>query len=825
MIERGGGTGTVTHWSREVESSSRAMKKSASGIHRVFQSSRYTGSFTGFQSRKGSMMLSDSRNMGRSAIQKKAIRVLDEDGNDVTPRPLHQPEPKDPHAKPTRFIFDDVFSKWDASKSSSFSNVPSSGSFMWSSRPPSMSTRPSLTTHSEEGAFKLDNIPLPGCCFFKMSIERYRKYSILLYFFVSLPEAKRQAVTVSQHVPEEIALDEIVNIYLTETDTITLLDLPSTCVSEDADDAQAIKESNILYVELCKNKMGNDKYVARAVQTFVGASKHKKIQSEKVFMQDEGTMATIWEIFDSFQSEAPKMEKAAAAADSTMGVRKGRDARAGESYSSASTIGTASTRSSLFSITQGNALSEELDPQVILQSETFQRNLFVMERCIAANIFQPKLAAYRQLPEIQDPYLVTQHNSEENTKEQEEDEDKEEKEVEEQEEEVIEEEGEEEEEQKGPALEHLWTFCCELTKGRNITSMAWNKQNPDLLAVGYGDFKYWQAGLICCWSIKNLMWPERLYHCHSSVTALDFSTGNPEKLAVGMHDGTVAVFSVRSKDQYTYLASSRDCAKKHVHPVWYITWARQEMRLSEEDTMESMVSVSEDGHIIKWLLCSSGLDGIDMLELRRIQDGFKKTDASKTKKEDILVSTATPGLCVAFQPTDPSIYLAGTSEGVIHKCSVSNHHHYLTLYQKHLCHVNYIEWSPFSPNLFLSCSSDWTIQLWKDGCPTPVKSFSFLQTPVLSVRWSPLWPSVFASINEEQLEIWDLNESLLDPVIVQAAEPGVHITVVLFARWTDCIVVGDTSGQVTFYKINNLSVGPGRKVPNLEDLIHFGDST
>nr|XP_057932555.1 dynein axonemal intermediate chain 4 [Doryrhamphus excisus] len=789
--------------SSTLTASSRAMKKSTSGMHRVFQSSRYTGSFTGFQSRKASLMMTDSRNMGRSAIQKKAIRVLDEDGHDVTPRPLHQPEPKDPHAKPTRFIFDDVFSKWDASKSSSFSNVPSSGSFMWSSRPPSVSTRTTLTTHSEEGAFKLNNIPLP--------------------------EAKRQAVTVSQHVPEEIASDEMVNIYLAETGTITLLDLPSTCVSEEADNAQAIKESNILYAELCKNKMGNDKYVDRAVQTFVGASKHKKIQSEKIIMHDEGTMATIWEIFDSFQCDVPKMEKAADAANSTIGVRKGQEGRAGESYSSVSTACTASTRSSLFAITQGNALSEDLDPQVILQSETFQRKLFVMERCIAANIFQSKLAAYRQLDDIQNPYFVTQPDCKENPEE-DEDEDREEKQLEEEQEEVViekeeEEKEEKEEEPKGPALEHLWTFCCELTKGRNITSMAWNKHNPDLLAVGYGDFNYWKTGLICCWSIKNLVWPERLYHTHSSVTALDFSTGNPDKLAVGMHDGTVAILSVRSKDQYTYLASSRDCNKKHVHPVWYITWARQEMRLSEEDTVESMVSVSEDGHIIKWLLMSSGLEGIDMLELRRIQDGFKKADTSKTKKEDILVSTATPGLCVAFQPTDPSIYLAGTSEGVIHKCSVSNHHHYLTLYQKHLCHVNHIEWSPYSPDLFLSCSSDWTIHLWKEGYPTPVKSFSSIQTPVLSVKWSPLWPSVFASISEEQLEIWDLNESLLDPIIVQVAEQGVRITAILFARLTDCIVVGDTSGQVTFYKMNNLSVGPGKKVPNLEDFIHFGDST
>ena len=29
-----------------------------------------------------------------------------------------------------------------------------------------------------------------------------------------------------------------------------------------------------------------------------------------------------------------------------------------------------------------------------------------------------------------------------------------------------------------PALERLWTFTCELSKGRSVSSMAWNTKNP-----------------------------------------------------------------------------------------------------------------------------------------------------------------------------------------------------------------------------------------------------------------------------------------------------------------------------------------------------------
>lgn len=71
--------------------------------------------------------------------------------------------------------------------------------------------------------------------------------------------------------------------------------------------------------------------------------------------------------------------------------------------------------------------------------------------------------------------------------------------------------------------------------------------------------------------------------------------------------------------------------------------------------------------------------------------------------------------------------------------------------------VNHIQWSPFNPDVFLSCSSDWSIQLWKQGHYTPVLSFTSVQRAVYSAKWSPNWPTVFAAINGQQLEIWDLN--------------------------------------------------------------------
>ena len=57
----------------------------------------------------------------------------------------------------------------------------------------------------------------------------------------------------------------------------------------------------------------------------------------------------------------------------------------------------------------------------------------------------------------------------------------------------------------GPNLDRLWAYQCPMTKGRNVSCIAWNRVNPDLLAIGYGQFEYskQKGGLVCCWSLKN----------------------------------------------------------------------------------------------------------------------------------------------------------------------------------------------------------------------------------------------------------------------------------------------------------------------------------
>uniref|UniRef100_A0A8C6S179 Dynein axonemal intermediate chain 4 n=1 Tax=Neogobius melanostomus TaxID=47308 RepID=A0A8C6S179_9GOBI len=169
-------------------------------------------------------------------------------------------------------------------------------------------------------------------------------------------------------------------------------------------------------------------------------------------------------------------------------------------------------------------------------------------------------------------------------------------------------------------------------------------------------------------------------------------------------------------------------------------------------------------------------------------------------------------LCFHFHTEALGIYLAGTTQGVIHMCSYSNRDNSLETFQKHSRPVSSVAWSPFSPDLFLSGSSDGTVQLWRRDSPTPVLGFSSSETTVFMVRWSPKWPTVFAALKAEQLEIWDLKTSTLDPTVVLIAPESAELTSVQFCPDTDAVVLGDSHGEVKVHQLQNLSLSHNGQV-------------
>jgi WD40 repeat protein len=352
-----------------------------------------------------------------------------------------------------------------------------------------------------------------------------------------------------------------------------------------------------------------------------------------------------------------------------------------------------------------------------------------------------------------------------------------------------------------------------------VSSISWNRVNPDLVAVGYGQFQYMKqkGGLVCCWSIKNPEFPERLYQTASGVMCVDFSKAHPNLLAAGLHDGTIAIFNVGMATNEPVLDSC-EAPGKHTSPVWHIQWIEKERGSADEHT-EVLVSVSTDGRVTQWAI-RKGFESYDLMKLKRITEK-QTTQNAKTKKNDAMISKFAGGYCFDFSAKDSNIYLVGTEDGHIHRCSCSYNEQYLDSYFGHTGPVYTVKWSPFDHNVFLSSSGDWSVRLWHQDRLQPVLNLFSSTKAVPNFCWSPKCSTVFACVNEGALEVWDLSQNTLDPVLVNIpSSADVKLSAVSFARNTECLLVGDSEGQVIIYQLRGMSPPRENQIEALQQVMN-----
>ncbi|KAL5250861.1 hypothetical protein ACHWQZ_G016563 [Mnemiopsis leidyi] len=642
------------------------------------------------------------------------------------------------------------------------------------------------------------------------------------------------------HVAEilnEEQLEEQVKIVLTETPTIFLLDLRGTAVASDAPDYDEVKAKNETYAELLKNRAGNDSYIPRGMQTLNNPSKQKQVQTQPVGDKDTGVMATSWDMYDTYKAleeaskgdgdgdndeddilgEVMKPNKGAAKAVDARGVQNGAVAL-GESTST----GNESSRLSVSVLTESSVALDDKQPAQgnsaksqeqsaedekrtadhILNSPSLQANLCIMERVVTRNIYQGKQALYRNMKILPDP------DSGDN---------KEEADLS-----VL-----------GPNVERLWTYGGVLTKSHNISCMTWNKKNHDILAVGYGEYGFTnqKSGMACCWSIKNPEYPERVFKTSSGITALDFSLQNPNLLAVGMYNGTIAVYNVRFSSQLAIL-DSNETPSNHLGPVWEIKWIEREYHAGEERS-ENIITSSTDGKVTQWMI-RKGFESVDLMKLKRIgkkttpeqqqaqppQGEGEAAKAGQKLRGEAFISRFAGGLGFDFYPSNNNIYLVATEEGFIHKCSCSYNEQYLQTYTGHTGPVYKVKWSPFVPDCFLTCGADWTIRLWHTDLTKPVLTFVSSTKSVNDVCWSNVCATVFGAVSDNRIEIWDLRTTNLDPVIISSvSDPETRLSTFLFSEGSSTLLVGDSSGHVTVYQLRNIAEPSTTHIQTLRDIV------
>lgn len=362
----------------------------------------------------------------------------------------------------------------------------------------------------------------------------------------------------------------------------------------------------------------------------------------------------------------------------------------------------------------------------------------------------------------------------------------------------------------------LWRFSSEKAKRKQVTALKWNPRYADLFAVGFGSYDFMRqgTGVICCYSLKNTRYPEYVFNTDAGVCCLDWHPLHPGLLCVGLYDGQVLVYDVRTKNKKPIYASTVR-TNKHTDPVWEVRW-----NTDESSGVLNFFSISSDGRVSTWFLMKNKLESEELMELKLVSG-----TASNSEDDEASLTGLAGGLCFDFHKQSEHLFLVGTEEGRIHKCSKAFSGQYLETYEGHSMAVYTVRWNPYHPKIFVSASADWTVKMWDHTNRTPVMSFDLAQA-IGDVAWAPYSSTVLAAVTSDgTVHVYDLDVNRNERVCFQKVVKKAKLTHIAFnnssvallqarpsARGAaePIIIVGDDRGGV-----NSLKLSPNlRKIPS-----------
>ncbi|XP_063676387.1 dynein intermediate chain 2, ciliary-like isoform X2 [Bolinopsis microptera] len=338
----------------------------------------------------------------------------------------------------------------------------------------------------------------------------------------------------------------------------------------------------------------------------------------------------------------------------------------------------------------------------------------------------------------------------------------------------------------------LWPFKSDKAKKLSVTAVVFNPEYDDMFAVGHGSYDFLKqgSGLICVYSLKNPSFPEFTYTTESGVMTLDFHPEHPWLMAVGFYDGGVAVYNLRDKmNEPNYSSSAKN--GKHTDTVWQVYWQENDL-----DNNLNFFSISSDGRVTCWSLIKNELHNTDIILIRLNTTAEPDPGAGGL---DLACGT-----CFDFHKFTDYLFLVGTEEGKIHKCSKHYSSQYLDTYHAHHMAVYAVRWNNFHPRVFASCSADWTVKIWDHNYSEPMFTFD-LGNSVGDVVWSPYSATVFGAVTDDgQVHIFDLSQEKYSPLCQQSVvqKKRTKVNHLAFNKHYPVILVGDDRGNALTLKLS-----------------------
>ncbi|KAK4885777.1 hypothetical protein RN001_002048 [Aquatica leii] len=357
----------------------------------------------------------------------------------------------------------------------------------------------------------------------------------------------------------------------------------------------------------------------------------------------------------------------------------------------------------------------------------------------------------------------------------------------------------------------LWKFAYDKTKRNTVTDLLWNPFYYDLFAVCLGFLDFMnpiKGGAVLLFTIKNPSFPDYICITESAVMCIDIHKKYPYMLVVGMYDGNVMVYNIQATCKEPAFQSN-SVTQKHGSIVWEVKWVED-----LPDGEMNFFSVSSDGKVNHWILMQNEFAVTTIINLYLEKEQVRGPDGTLVKRK----ACAT---CLTFHPVNPLIYLVGTEEGLIYKCSTAYSTSYLFTYQAHDMPVYRVDYNKLNADVFASCSADWRIKIWEDNRNEPLYVFD-LGSCVGDVKWAPYSSTVFGAVTSKgSAYIFDINVNKYKPICVQpvVSRKKYKLTRIAFNNKLPIIICGDDKGCATALKLSpnlRLPCKPPKKQQHLD---------
>ncbi|KAF8310072.1 WD40 repeat-like protein [Clavulina sp. PMI_390] len=359
---------------------------------------------------------------------------------------------------------------------------------------------------------------------------------------------------------------------------------------------------------------------------------------------------------------------------------------------------------------------------------------------------------------------------------------------------------------EGKRVKLLCAFSDERwTKNRSITSVDWSPKFPELTAASYN--KNPAAlndpdGIVAVWNMHLTDRPEFVFHSQSDVLSVTFSPFHPNLIFGGTYSGQILLWDSRSK--HLPVLKSPLSAAGHTYPVYA-------MQMVGTQNAHSLVTSSTDGMVCNW--------SVDMLA--QPQDTLELVHTGHNKTNEVAIT------CFDFPDNETTSFWVGTEEGNVYQAYFYDRAgakaglNQQDIYRGHNGPVTGLHFHPLLgpidfTDVFLTCSVDWTIKLWKAKTGTkpgsgimnvaPIYSFEEADDYVYDVKWHPNHPALFGSVDGSgKFALWNLNQDTEVPVVSTPVGTGRAINKLSWDRKDGRrAALGCSDGKLYVYDIGDL---------------------